>query len=493
MSKSNTFLIGTYKLQHYLIALTILLTACAPHRYHAEPIDELELLNAIRSWTVDDPGLNRFLAANGIKQAGSDKIGFSLQRLYLTGLYYDPQLQLAYNKWQKAKKAVDNTDYRLNPEISIPFEHHSDTSDGQSPWTIGAVLSVIYERPGKRQARRALSEAALLNATLELMQLAYNNYFEIKRYYHNYVFTRSQLSILENEIDVIAQLRAQLETEFALGATSQFELSTLDLEFQQRLFEKNRYDVLLSEHREQLLLATHLTRTEFDRIDIEFIDPLELSNNFNQQSEHSSSDLSSLQIQLLESNLQWAGKLNAYAEKEAELKLEIEHQYPDIVLSPGFIFDQSDNIWTLGASWILPMFSNSKQNLKILNALEDRKIKQSELLSEQKKMLDKLYKTQQSVIRQYKLTSISDELVYSTESRLQALHAQIEIGGINQTALLRNKMNLYKVKLQQLNSHHQAIISMQALEEMLYKTDATVNIKRIMDRWLTSVEEVIVQ
>lgn len=63
-------------------------------------------------------------------------------------------------------------------------------------------------------------------------------------------------------------------------------------------------------------------------------------------------------------------QLNIYVQAESELRLDIEKQYPDLVLSPGFLFDQSDYIWPLAALWVLPLFKNTEQNLNILKALE---------------------------------------------------------------------------------------------------------------------------
>jgi hypothetical protein len=128
---------------------------CAKYTYHEEPIDFASVSTEINSWTINDLGLIQFLKENDPTAESVQSNVFSINRLFLTSLYYDPAMQVAYKKWKKAKIIVELSDYKINPELSIPFEHHSETSNGQSEWTIGAVLTFIYERKNKQEARKA--------------------------------------------------------------------------------------------------------------------------------------------------------------------------------------------------------------------------------------------------------------------------------------------------------------------------------------------------
>jgi outer membrane protein TolC len=49
-----------------------------------------------------------------------------------------------------------------------------------------------------------------------------------------------------------------------------------------------------------------------------------------------------------------------YAVAEATLRLEIARQYPDLVLRPGYIWDQSDRIWALGSILFLPLMNRNE-------------------------------------------------------------------------------------------------------------------------------------
>src|SRR5204862_1945359 len=54
------------------------------------------------------------------------------------------------------------------------------------------------------------------------------------------------------------------------------------------------------------------------------------------------------------------GALADYAAAEAELRLQIARQYPDVRLNPGYQFDQGDNKWTLGITFELPVLNQNQ-------------------------------------------------------------------------------------------------------------------------------------
>ncbi len=469
--------------------LCILMQGCVKHTYKSEPINTDSVLNEINSWSIDNPGLNKFLESIGLSREILNTNVFSIKRLYLTGLYFDPDMQVAYKKWKKAHIATDRSNYKINPEFSIPFEHHSDTSDGQSEWTIGAVLSFIYERRDKREARYAKAEINLLNARLEMTRVAHERYGSIEEKYHAYVVTQAKIAETENEIKVLKELSEQLQKKYELGAVSQFELSTINLEMQQRLFQLSLQESSLQENKDNLLAMTNLAYSEFDEIEIEHIHPIVFTKEVYQNTEFLEADTASLQKKMLDNNFEMTLELNSYAQSESDLRLEIEKQYPDLVLSPGFIFDQSDNIWALGTSWILPLFDNSKQNLEILKSLEDRKIKQQEIVALQKMLLNSLYQKHKSILRHKRTIKVSDEIIESIEQRAEELKKQIEMGGIDRVVMLRNRMEFYKAKQVQTGIYSEAINAMLEFEHLFQSSHSDIDVNKIVASWLENAEE----
>ena len=65
-----------------------------------------------------------------------------------------------------------------------------------------------------------------------------------------------------------------------------------------------------------------------------------------------------VQRSALLNRLDLRAKLFDYAAADAAVRLEIARQYPSVTLSPGYIWDQGDNIWSLVATVLVPAAGN---------------------------------------------------------------------------------------------------------------------------------------
>ncbi len=468
--------------------LIFTLQSCALQQYQAEPLKLENISDEINSWGLDNPGLISFLKSNGILQPELDSSDFSLKRLYLIGLYYNPAMQTAYREMRKAQMVAQNSNYKINPELGVPLEHHSDTSNGQSTWTIGSVLSFIYERRGKREARQAEARIRVINTKLALQRLVIDTYYTLERDYFYYIISSLKIAETENEIAVLRELLEKLQEKYKLGAVSQFEISTFMLDLQKRLFELNLLENLMQERKDRILAGTYLPYNEYENINIHYIDPLSYIEELYRNSDLPASNPAALQTTMLAHHVELALSLNAYAQAEAKLKLEIEKQYPDIVLSPGFIFDQSDNIWTLGASWVLPLFKNSRQNLQIRKALEDRKIRQHEIVDKQKNLLNFLYQKYNAIVRENKTLAVSDSIITSIEKRGRLVQEQLAQGGTDSIALLRNRLEYYRAKQRQTSVYQDAVNAMSELEQLLQRDHHQLKLRQVADIWIENAK-----
>ncbi len=70
----------------------LLMQGCAKHTYNAAPINLTSVTTTINSWTINNPRLMRFLEANNLTTNSLQSNVFSMNRLFLTGLYYDLEL-----------------------------------------------------------------------------------------------------------------------------------------------------------------------------------------------------------------------------------------------------------------------------------------------------------------------------------------------------------------------------------------------------------------
>ena len=147
-------------------------------------------------------------------------------------------------------------------------------------------------------------------------------------------------------------------------------------------------------------------------------------------------------VDLLQNNYDIRVKLAEYNAFEARLKQEIIKQYPDLNLSPGFIFDQGDNIWALGAAWVLPLFHNNEGQIE--RALAERKLKQAEFLQLQTRLLNQLERKRQNFIDKYAAYQNSLQMVSSLQTRADQIEKQFELGYSDRLSVYLARLEIEK-------------------------------------------------
>ncbi len=109
---------------------------------------------------------------------------------------------------------------RPNPGISGSAEHHSQHSDGISPWTYGLGFDIPIETGGKRQAHidRAvsLSEAARIEIGNSAWQVRSN----VRDSLIALQAANRQAELLQHEVAVRSDIVAMLNARLAAGMVS---------------------------------------------------------------------------------------------------------------------------------------------------------------------------------------------------------------------------------------------------------------------------------
>ena len=133
--------------------------------------------------------------------------------------------------------------------------------------------------------------------------------------------------------------------------------------------------------------------------------------------------------------------LAEYSIYEAALRLEIEKQYPDLTLSPGFVFDQGDMIWALGAAWVLPLLHPQNEG-PIREALAQREIKQAEFLALQARAINELEVARARLAAQITALQQARQLLQETAMRSHQIQKQFDLGYADHLELSRGKFEV---------------------------------------------------
>lgn len=415
-----------------ILMFALMADACARYQYEPEPVETLHSIEAYHKRSLESPALGEFI---GQYDTGSTLWPISrwdLASLTLAAWYFNPQLQIAIAGHQKSIAEQETAGQLINPRLGLPFEYHSDTTGGVSPWLIGLVFDLVLERPAKRQAKLDRARAGVDLAKTNIYSVAWDIYSNLRKHYIALYQAREIRKNLSEQAAITEEMLSLLQKRRQAGQASDFEVAVIRIELQRLKIALSQQQLAEIDSLVHLAGVVGVSSTELENISISFRDIERLSG-------HEALEIHQLLNAALSHRLDIRMALEEYAFYEAGLRLEIEKQYPDIVLSPGFIFDQNDNIWALGASWVLPLF-HPENEPAIRRSLAERKLKQFEFLSLQNRVVNEVELT----IAQYKAkkTAIDQagKLYEEALERKDILQKQFDVGYADRLQLSRSKL-----------------------------------------------------
>ena len=232
-----------------------------------------------------------------------------------------------------------------------------------------------------------------------------------------------QEKISENVLNLVTRRRE-------LGQASEFEVNSARLDLQRIRLEKTNQEIKVVEAFQSLANSIGLPAAALDMKQLSLDD----IDNYN---DAGNMTIEQLQEIALLHRLDIQKAIENYAAFEAALKLEIEKQYPDITLSPGFVFDQDDKIWALGAAWILPLFHPQNEG-PIKEALAMRDVKQAEFLALQANVINEITTAFASYNARENALNQAMQLLKEVRERHEQLQKQYDLGYLDLLALQRS-------------------------------------------------------
>ena len=358
---------------------SLLLPACGFQTYAAKPIDPAQTFARRQATDPSSEAFHQFLIAQSYPAQAFPIEHWGLRELTLAALFYHPQLNVARAQWRAAQSAELTAAQRPLPGVSGGVENHSQTDGGVSPWTYSLGIDLPIETAGKREARidraTSLSEAA----RIEIAQQVWQVRSRVAASWIEYNASRLQAAVLQQELMLRQQIVGMLDARFEAGMISSVERSNARLQLQrteQALeAEKNRAPELLA----ALATDTGLSLDTLQNLTLQTADLDSLPSLEHQRKlQRTASD--DIQQAAILNRLDLRAALARYAAAEAKLKLEIARQYPDIVLSPGYSYDQGDRVWSLGIGALMTLLNKNRGLIAEARALRDVEAAQFEAL-----------------------------------------------------------------------------------------------------------------
>lgn len=352
---------------HRVVALgicTVMLTGCALQRHEPLALDPAVSQSAQLSRRADDATWREAMSRLGVDTTIWPLPAWDAPELSALALASHPELAVARTEIAAAQAAGQTARQRANPSIDLSLEHHSAPGQSDSPWTIGIALDSLVGEWLLGQSRRAalteLADARQLEAVERAAQVAWQLHRRV-RDSHRALHHAERQSALADEMLALQREESVLwQRRMTLGAAGAPEV--LPAQQRQAVARQRAHQARLAvdQARVALAQAIGLPLEQLQRMTIRFDSlgqPQPDQRAITESATASAPVLEPLELQrsALLNNIAVRIALARYAATDAELRLEIARQIPELALKPGYAWDQGDHRWSLGIGYALPL------------------------------------------------------------------------------------------------------------------------------------------
>jgi outer membrane protein TolC len=439
------------------IFLGVLLAGCA--RFAPQPISPAETAAKLDARRLDDAGLRRFLEMNlGHDLENWPPRSWDLNTLTLAAFYYQPSLEVARAQWSVAQAGVRTAGGRPNPTLGLTPGYNFSAANGLSPWLPFFNLDVPIETAGKRGKRTARAQHLSEFARLNIATVAWQVRRSVRTSSLDFATSNRRAALLERQLATQEQIVKLLEQRLAVGAIPQPEVTTARI-----ALNKTRLD--LGDARSKSADA-RARLAESLGLSVSALDGVAVTSDLRR---HGPEELTSQEARriALSGRCDILGALSGYAAAEAELRLQIAKQFPDVHLNPGFQFDQGDNKWTLGITFELPVLNRNQGPIAEARASrEEAAARFTELQAKAIGEIDRAVAAHRVAREQL---AGSDSVLAAQQQQRQSVEAQSKAGAADQLDELNAELELGVATLAQLDGETKLQQSLGSVEDALQR------------------------
>jgi cobalt-zinc-cadmium efflux system outer membrane protein len=352
-----------------VVALAAFFLAVSCATYHSKPISPAQTALTFESRTLDNPDLRRFIESNFNHEITSwPPRSWDFTTLTLVAFYYSSDLDVARAKWGAARAGVITAGQRQNPNPSATFppEYATHSPTGISPWILSFALDIPIETAGKRGYRIAQAEHLSAAARRNIATVAWQVRSRLRTNLLGFFAAMETDSFLKKQLRVQEEIVGLLERRLAYGAISGPVATQAHISLDQARLSVDEAEREIAQYRGRLAESLGLPVAALDGIDISFV----FLNEFPKELPSRE-----IQKQALFNHPDILSALSQYEAAQSSLQLEIARQYPNLVIGPGYKYDQGENKWSIGISLSLPVLN---QNQGPIAEAEARRKEQTE-------------------------------------------------------------------------------------------------------------------
>jgi len=433
-------------------AVLLLLAACATQQYQERPLRPERSAQSYLQRSLDDPAVRKLFEEEGRNWPPQSWDG---EALVLAARALNPELAVARSAVAVAEARVREAGAGIDPVISAQSEHHGLRQEG-SFWSLGAFIELIFERPARRQARIDRARASLEAERQTLRGALWKLRGRVLEAWESLRLQHADLGLQQRRIRLLERMTGLLERRHTLGESSGFELDSLRLELLRARLELQRLEAAEREAWRRLATQVGVPDENLRQV-------VGVPDAVSSRPAGALPALDHLQREMLHRHHLIRQALHRYAAVEAALRLELEAQYPDLHLSPGYFFDQGDNIWSLAGSLVLPLLKNHTGAID--RARREREQEAARFRSVQAQLISGLRQAYGAAVDAGEALRQARSLLVAARERERKVQRNQELGETGLVELLRSRLQTLEAESAVSRSRQQARMARLRLEQ----------------------------
>ncbi|HUZ13747.1 MAG TPA: TolC family protein [Caulobacteraceae bacterium] len=449
--------------RRFIIAVWLAAPLLGCASYRPAPIAPAANAAAIDSRSLEDPRLLRFVAAAGssaaptatVRSAGAT---WDLSTLTLAALYFHPTLDIARSKLAEAHAAVVTAAAIPNPSLSLGELSYDASLATPSPWTVGPAIRFIVEAFGKRAARVAQARRLVEAAREDLATASWQVRGAVRASLIDLWSARETVALLRSRRGFQDQLVTLLQRRLAAGDASALEIARARIGLDQLGLALGEAERRRAQARGQLAASIGVPLAALDEVRLSFA-----------AVEHprppDAAEVAMLRRRALVRRSDVQSRLADYAAAQSALKLQIAGQYPDIMLTAGYIFDRGQNKYLLSPAADLPIFNQGQG--PIAEAMARRQEAAARFTALQSRVIGEVDAAAASYGAASRAAGAAEALAVAEDDRERRIERSFQAGGIDRPTLLAARIERSVAEQSRLAAVVQQRQALGALEDAL--------------------------
>jgi len=441
-----------------LIFGTVLLAGCA--HFKSQPLAPEKTAAQLESRRLDDDGLKKFLEQNlGHEFQNWPQTNWNFQELALVAFYFHPSLEVARDQWLVTQAGLKTAGARPNPSVTVTPGYDSQIPGNYSPWLVPVTFDVPIETAGKRGKRIAEAEKVSESARWDFVSAIWKIRSGVRASLLDFTIAGRRAGLLQQQFSAQQQIVKLLQQRFDTGEISRPELTIAQIALNKTHLDLSDAQSKKSDAHSRLAEALGLSEAALDGEELNF--------DF---STPDANVLTSTDARLvaLRSRADILASLADYAAAEADLRLQVAKQYPDLHLGPGYAWNSGnagDNQWSLGLTLELPILDQNQG--PIAEAEARRKLSAAKFIELQSQVIGEIDRAVSGFRVAEEQLKTGNELLAAEQQQQKSAQAQLEVGAADQLDSLNAQLEFDSATLAQLENETQLQQALGQLEGAL--------------------------